>query len=89
MLRFKSFFIDRRLDARYRSEYTLSWSIGTPSYSKGEDGIYYSTITPASPARFQEAYHTEDISIFYTNPDGKWTLTAREYYFSFTCFCRD
>lgn len=68
--------VTARIDFRYQSKYCLNWAEFYPSWTQDAEGIYHVSLNPASPTRFQEAYHTENISLVYSHSDGKWTLTG-------------
>lgn len=62
-----------RIDAKYQSEYFLTYiekSVGLDMET------YEATVTYLGGVRIQEAYHTEDFSLIYAQPEGKWTLTG-------------
>jgi len=70
------------VDIRYTSKTCLNWEAKSLSLSLEQDdagnytGGYTTSVTDTSATRWQEAYHIENISIVYANPDGKWTLSG-------------
>lgn len=52
-----------KLESKYQSDYLIEWK----DFSMGFDYTGYKT---------QKAHHIDDISLIYSNPDGKWTITG-------------
>jgi iron complex outermembrane receptor protein len=55
--------ITARYDTRYQSEYEIDWW----ETRMGVDQTGYKT---------QEAHHIDNVTVVYTHPDGKWTLSG-------------
>ena len=70
------------IDARYTSETCLNWEAKSLSLNLEQDasgnytGGYTTSVTDTSNIRWQKAYHIENISLVYANPDGKWTFSG-------------
>jgi iron complex outermembrane receptor protein len=64
-----------RLDARYKSEYILTFSEEYMSYDLTTTPPTYE-LTDLRGVRKQEAYYTFDISTVYSHPDGAWSVTG-------------
>lgn len=70
------------LDLRYSSKTCLNWQAEalSVSFEQNPDGTftggYVATVLDTGDVRWQEAYHIADINLVYTDPSGKWTLSA-------------
>lgn len=65
--------ITPKIDARYRSEYIMTWKEEQLSM---DQTTYEPIVYDLTKTRFQEAYTIFNFSTTYAHPDGKWSLSA-------------
>jgi len=70
------------IDIRYTTETCLNFQAEILSLNYEQDalgnytGNYTTSMVNTSDARWQEAYHIENVNLVYSDPDGKWTLSG-------------
>lgn len=65
--------ITPKFDARYRSEYVMTWKSEQLAL---DETTYEPIVYDLTKTRYQEAYTIYNFSTTYAHPDGKWTLSA-------------
>jgi iron complex outermembrane receptor protein len=64
------------VEASYTSKYVLNWMAKSLSTELDDYGNYTATVEDTSDVRWQEAYILADLSLVYSDPEGKWSVTG-------------